>query len=297
MRDVMTSAHDFKSGKGDGDENFPVASVLIAPRHRPVILAYYRFARAADDIADHATLTEHRKLAFLDRLEATLLGRSDAEPDALPLREALKSCRLSPRHALDLLVAFRQDVTKRRYATWEELVEYCRYSANPVGRFVLDVHGESDETWDANDALCTALQIINHLQDCGKDYRTLDRVYIPADIMAARGATCADLNGEQSSPALLASIRDTVARLQALLPEAERFSAQIRDTRLGIEVAVIARLACRLTSWLATRDPLKDPVHLSKSAALAIAGRAAGGELVARLLGGTSRRVRLGGVA
>lgn len=292
----MTSAHDFKSGKGDKDENFPVASVLIAPKHRPAILAFYRFARAADDIADHATLSEHKKLAFLDRLEATLLGKSDAEPDALPLRAALAERRLGPRHALDLLVAFRQDVTKRRYANWEELAEYCRYSANPVGRFVLDVHSESDQTWDGNDALCTALQVINHLQDCGKDYRTLDRVYIPADLMDEHGATCADLIRERATPALLTCIRATAERTAALLPEARRFSAQIKDPRLGIEVAVITRLAERLTKWLLTRDPLAEPVHMSKSAALRVAARAGLGEIAGRIVGGSTRRTRKGGI-
>jgi squalene synthase HpnC len=270
--------------------------VLIAPRHRPVILAFYRFARAADDIADHETLSEHKKLAFLDRLEATLLGKSDAEPDALPLREAIAERRLGPRHALDLLVAFRQDVTKRRYASWDELAEYCRYSANPVGRFVLDVHGESDQTWDGNDALCTALQVINHLQDCGKDYRTLDRVYIPADVMAEHGATPADLNREYATPALLQCIRATAERTAALLPEAKRFSAQIKDARLGVEVAVITRIADRLTRWLLTRDPLADPVHLSKAAALSVATRAGIGEIIGRAVGGTARRARKGGV-
>ena len=85
----------------------------------------------------------------------------------------------SDQHALDLLEAFRRDVTKLRYRDWDDLMDYCRYSAMPVGRFVLDVHGESPDTWPANDALCAALQIINHLQDCAKDYRDLDRVYIP----------------------------------------------------------------------------------------------------------------------
>ncbi len=94
-------------------------------------------------------------------------------------------CR--PRHAQDLLHAFRQDVTKLRYANWDELIDYCSRSAMPVGRFVLDVHGESRDTWPASDALCAALQIINHLQDCAADYRTLDRVYIPLDALAARG--------------------------------------------------------------------------------------------------------------
>ncbi len=125
---------------------------------------------------------------FSTALEHTLIGKSDAAPDALPLRRALAETGLSARHPLELLVAFRQDVTKRRYRNWDELMEYCRYSAMPVGRFVLDVHGESEDTWAPSDALCSALQVINHLQDCAKDYRTLDRVYLPLDALAAHGA-------------------------------------------------------------------------------------------------------------
>ena len=90
-------------------------------------------------------------------------------------------------HALDLLEAFRRDVTKLRYRDWDDLLDYCRYSAMPVGRFVLDVHGESRDLWPANDALCAALQVINHLQDCAKDYREIDRVYIPEDALADAG--------------------------------------------------------------------------------------------------------------
>src|SRR6266403_1945743 len=156
-----------RSGKSHRDENFPVASHLIHPRHRGAILAFYEFVRIADDIADHQTLTDTEKLAHLDALEA------------VKLRTVLRERNLAPRHALDLLTAFRMDVTKLRYRDWDDLMNYCSYSAMPVGRFVLDVHGESRATWSANDALCAALQIINHLQDCGKDYRQLDRVYIP----------------------------------------------------------------------------------------------------------------------
>ena len=121
----MSSTSETLSGKSHRDENFPVAG-LIAPRHRATVLAYYRFARAADDVADHPDLPEATKLDLLDRLEATLLGRSDTEAEALPLRAALASTGLSARHALDLLVAFRMDVTKRRYADWAELMDYCR---------------------------------------------------------------------------------------------------------------------------------------------------------------------------
>ncbi len=281
---MTTTAHDIRSGKGEHDENFPVASVLVAPHHRPPILAYYRFARAADDVADHATLPEQQKLDMLDRLEATLLGKSDAEPDALPLRAALAVYELSPRHALDLLTAFRQDVTQRRYETWAELMRYCRYSAAPVGRFVLEVHGESEATWPANDALCAALQVVNHLQDCGKDYRQIDRVYLPRETLAQHGARLEDLGAARATPQMLAVIRDLAARTETLLAEADMFAPQIRDSRLGIEVAVITRLARKLNGWLATRDPLAETVHLSKAHALALAGASAAREGLARLV-------------
>jgi hypothetical protein len=170
----MQTCEDFGTGKTR--ENFPVASRLIAPGLRAPIHAYYRFARAADDVADHARLEPAVKFELLDGLEATLLGRTDRDPAALPLRAQLRERALSPQHALDLLTAFRLDVTKHRYRDWDELMHYCRYSAMPVGRFVLELHGESRATWDASDPLCSALQVINHLQDCAKDYAALDRL-------------------------------------------------------------------------------------------------------------------------
>ncbi len=109
---------------------------------------------------------------------------------------------MPPRHALDLLTAFRMDVTKLRYENWDELIHYCRYSAMPVGRFMLDVHGESTSTWPANDALCAGLQINNHLQDCGKDYKSLNRVYVPLDALAAAGASVEELGKEPASAPL-----------------------------------------------------------------------------------------------
>lgn len=280
----MTTAHDVRSGKGEHDENFPVASVLVAPRHRPPILAFYRFARSADDVADHETLSETDKLDFLDRLEATLLGRTDVEPDALPLREALARYKLTAQHALDLLTAFRRDVTKRRTESWADLMDYCRYSASPVGRFVLDVHGESEATWPANDALCSALQVVNHLQDCGKDLRQIDRCYLPRDSLERHRAHIEDLCGARATPALLAVIRELAAKTDGLLAQADTFSPQIQDARLGIEVAVITRLAHKLNGWLGSRDPLAEKVHLSKGHALTIAGSAAAREAVARLV-------------
>jgi squalene synthase HpnC len=203
----MTTATDLASGKSHTDENFPVASVLIHPRHRPVILAFYRFARAADDIADNETASAEDKLRLLDQMHRGLSGLDNSAPEAAALHDVLAERKLTTQHASDLLEAFRRDVVKLRYANWDELMDYCRYSAMPVGRFVLDVHGEGHNTWPASDALCAALQVINHLQDCGKDYRVLNRVYIPLDSLAA-----ANTAPEALGLALLTATRFLVAR-------------------------------------------------------------------------------------
>jgi squalene synthase HpnC len=261
----MSTAGDLRSGKGHRDENFPVASRLIDARHRGIILAFYEFVRVADDIADHTTLSERDKLAQLDRLEANLLGQGDDNPEAVRLRAALAERGQPPRQAQDLLTALRMEVTKLRYANWDELIHYCSYSAMPVGRFVLDVHGESRATWAANDALCAALLINNHLQDCGKDFRELNRVYIPLDAFAAAGAAPGDLGAERASPQLLRCIHALAARNETLLGEGEPFSGQIENRRLALEVAVIHSYARRIVALLQARDPLSQRVHLSKA--------------------------------
>jgi hydroxysqualene synthase len=271
----MITAAEARSGKGHRDENFPVASKVIHPRHRAPILAFYEFVRTADDIADHPSLPPPEKLALIDRLEATLLGGNDDDPVAVALRSQLADRQLSPRHAQDLLIAFRLDVTKLRYRDWDDLIDYCRYSAMPVGRFVLDVHGERRSTWPANDALCAALQIINHLQDCGKDYRNLDRVYIPLDAFAASGIGPEALGEARASPALRGTIAGVARRSAILLGRAKPFAGQIRDYRLALEVGVIQRLAEDLNRRLLERDPLSERVHHRKSEAVGIALSAA----------------------
>jgi len=260
----MMSAAELRSGKGHRDENFPVASHLIHPRHRAIILAFYNFVRTADDIADHATLAPADKLDLLDGLEATLLGDRDDDEAGIALRNALRERGLPPRHAQDLLTAFRLDVTKLRYADWSELMHYCSFSAMPVGRFVLDVHGESRGTWPANDALCAALQIINHLQDCQADYRNLDRVYLPLDALAAAGTSVEALDAPRASPALLRCLHGLASRTGRLLQESRAFPVLINDMRLGLEVSVIETYAARLVRMLQRRDPLGERVHLRK---------------------------------
>ena len=259
------------SGKGHTDENFPVASFLVAPRHRAPILAFYRFARTADDVSDNADAAPHEKLAHLAIMRATLAGERDDNPEALALREVQRERGLSAQHGMDLLEAFRRDVTKLRYADWADLMDYCRYSAAPVGRFVLDVHGESRASWPANDALCTALQVINHLQDCGKDYRALDRVYIPQDHLKAAGVGVEVLAESKASPALKSVVADLAGRTAVLLGQSRPFSGMIADGRLRLEVAVIQRLAEDLNRRLSVRDPLSERVHHTKAEAAALA--------------------------
>ena len=277
------AAADWRSGKGHRDENFPVASWLIAPRHRAPILAFYNFVRTADDIADHASLPPEQKLALLDRLDAGILGQNDDDAVAVRLRRQLAERNLSPKHAQDLLAAFKLDVTKLRYRDWDDLISYCALSAMPVGRFVCDVHGESRKVWPANDALCAALQIINHLQDCRDDYLNLDRVYVPLDTLTAGGATVEALGAERSSPELLGCLHKLAARTDSLLAESDVFPALIDDWRLGLEVSVINTLAHRLTRMLMVRDPLSDPVHLKMPAVA--------GLTLAAVCGGASRRL------
>ncbi len=279
----MTNASELRSGKGSGDENFPVASRLIAPRHREAILAFYEFVRIADDVADNPALNEPQKLELLDRLEADLLGKSGQHREAVRLREELARRSLSPRHAQDLLTAFRMDAGKKRYRDWDDLIHYCSYSAMPVGRFVLDVHGESRATWPPNDALCAALQIINHLQDCGKDYRELDRVYIPLDALAAAGADVAALGEKQATLALRACITGLALRTEELLRQSDAFPVMIEDRRLALEVSVINGLAHRLVRMLQARDPLSERVHLGKGAVAALSLLAVANGLIRRL--------------
>jgi len=279
----MSIGVEYKSGKGARDENFPVASLLIARQLRAPILSFYRFARAADDAADSARLSERDKLAILDAHERTLLGKSDAAPDAIPLRRALAEMGLAARHPLDLLVAFRQDVTKRRYRDWDELMQYCRYSAMPVGRFVLDVHGESEDAWVSSDALCSTLQVINHLQDCAKDFRSLDRVYVPLDMLDAHGITVQALAASAASPALRACLVSMVDLTAVLMPEAMELPERVCNARLGLETAAIAGLANVLLSLLRVRDPLSERVHLSRRSALLTVAAAAGSEAYRRV--------------
>jgi hydroxysqualene synthase len=253
------------SGKGRADENFPVGSWLIRRDLRPHVHVFYRFAREADDIADNPDLAPDEKVRRLDRMGAVLDGAPGTDaPAAAELRASLAQTGVTAQHSHDILRAFRLDATKLRYRDWDDLLEYCRYSAAPVGRQILDLHGESRATWESSDALCSALQILNHLQDCGDDYRALDRVYLPQQDFDRAGARVEDLARPSASPALRSVLDRLLDGTELLIARARALPQAVRSSGLRRECAVIVGLAERLARRLRAGDPLAMRVKLKR---------------------------------
>ncbi len=252
------------SGKGAADENFPVGSFLIPRALRPHVASYYAFARAIDDIADNPALPSDEKITRLDGFAAALNG-AESDPvyaKAHALRRTLQATGISARHGLDLISAFKQDAVKPRYETWDELIDYCLRSAAPVGRFLCDLHGEDPALYPLSDALCNALQVINHLQDCAKDYADMDRVYLPQEWMRAEGTTVADLKNPAATPGLRRVLTRCVDGTEALLIEARKLPGAMKHRRLAAETAIIVSVADELTRRLRRQDPLAMRVAL-----------------------------------
>jgi squalene synthase HpnC len=260
-----SGAVETPSGKGRGDENFPVGSWLIRRDLRRHVHAFYQFARNADDIADNPALAAADKIRRLDRMAAVLDGDpGEGSPAAQAMRESLAETGVTAEHCHDVLRAFRLDAVKLRYADWDDLLGYCRYSASPVGRQLLDLHGESRATWPASDALCSALQVLNHLQDCALDYRRLDRVYLPEADLAAAGTGVEALAAAAASPGLRRVFDGLLDRTAALIEEARRLPPGVAAAGLRCECAVIVELAARLCARLRRGDPLATRVALKK---------------------------------
>jgi squalene synthase HpnC len=256
------------SGKGAGDENFPVGSFLLPRRLRPHVAVFYAFARAIDDIADNPALAAHDKLRRLDAFQDALYGRTVDAPGlekATRVRESCLAMGVPLDHCRDLIAAFKRDAVKLRYADWKDLMGYCYLSASPVGRFLLDLHGEDKAAWPASDALCNALQVLNHLQDCGDDRRNLDRVYLPLDWLAAEGESVEALDRPAASPGLRRVLDRTIAATDALLVTARELPVRLTSRGLAMESAVILRLALRLSGRLKRGDPLAGRVALTKA--------------------------------
>ena len=254
------------SGKDRGDENFPVGSWLIRRDLRAHVHAFYRFARNADDIADSPVLTADDKLRRLDRMGEILDGAAgDDSPTAAAMRFSLAETGVTAQHCHDVLHAFRQDAVKLRYRDWDDLMDYCRYSAAPVGRQLLDLHGEDRDTWPPSDALCAALQVLNHLQDCGEDYRNLDRVYLPLDHLEAAGCSVAALTAPIANSGLRQVLDRLLDRTETLVVAAQGLLPRVQAGGLRRESAAIVALAGRLAQRLRRGDPLAGRVKLTKS--------------------------------
>lgn len=255
------------SGKGSGDENFPVGSFLLPARLRPHVARFYAYARAIDDIADNPKLEPQDKIDRLTGFAEAIEGGHADDPryvTAHRCRASLLETGVTTRHCLDLIAAFKQDAVKLRYDDWSDLMGYCNLSASPVGRYLLDLHGEARSGYPFSDALCNALQVLNHLQDCQEDYRNMNRVYLPQDWMRAEGAAVEELDGRQSSPGLRRVIDRCLTGTETLLVEARKLPGALHDSRLAMESEAIVRIAVKLTKALGANDPVSGRVQLNK---------------------------------
>ena len=255
------------SGKGSNDENFPVGSFLLPARLRPHVAKYYAFARAIDDIADNPALSPEEKVARLDRFDKALIGEIPGDQSFAKAYAIAESCRetnVPIKHCRDLIVAFTQDATKLRYRDWTDLMGYCENSASPVGRYLLDLHGESRDGYRYSDALCNALQVINHMQDCKDDYLNLNRVYIPEPWLQEGGASVEDLAAASANSGVRAAIDRCLDGTEELMIDARQLPGALKSRHLAFESAAIVTLADTLIRQLRRRDPLAERIELGK---------------------------------
>ena len=265
LQPSRTNNIETPSGKSRSGENFPVGSFLIRRELRPHVHAFYCFARNADDIADNPALAADEKIKRLDRMAAILDGAMGHDsPAAAAMRKSLLASELTSQHCHDVLRAFRLDATKLRYRDWDDLMNYCRYSASPVGRQLLDLHGESRVSWPPSDALCSALQVLNHLQDCAEDYRKLNRVYLPQEDLAAEGVDVEALAAGAASSGLRRVLDRLLDRTFLLVAMARGLPPLVASPGLRWESAVIIQLAQRLLRLLRVGDPLAARVKLRR---------------------------------
>ncbi len=277
------------SGKDAGDENFPVGSWLLPARLRPHVATFYAFARAADDIADNPDLAPKDKVHRLDRFEAAVSGKVVNDPAldrANRMRTSLAETGVTTKHCVDLLAAFKMDATKLRYADWADLMGYCELSANPVGRYLLDLHGEARSAYPAADGLCSALQVLNHLQDVRADFARLDRVYLPLDWLGAEGLDVTALATPRADPALRRVLERCLDGVADLLAVAQPLPERLGSLGLAMESGAIRRLAVMLAARLKRRAPLAERVVPPRLVFLGHAATGALGVLVRRLVRG-----------
>jgi squalene synthase HpnC len=241
-------------------ENFPVASLLCPARLRPPIAAIYHFARTADDIADEGTASPAERLAALAAFRADLnavkkgLAVSERWPSVFAkLGPMLHQWQLPVRLLTDLLSAFEQDVVKTRYANQEELLDYCRRSANPIGRLLLHLYGLNDaEALAQSDSICTALQLVNFWQDLSEDIPR-GRIYLPAAMQARHGVTETELFRQQNSSNTRALVAESVGWARQLMRQGAPLVKKVPG-RAGWELRLVVQGGLRIAERIEQLD-------------------------------------------
>ena len=259
-------------------ENFPVASRLLPRRLQKPISVIYAFARNADDFADEGKDSVQTRLERLDSyrsgLDSMRSHQRVDDPVFIALSDVIFHYKLPLEPFYDLLSAFRQDVTKKRYADINELLDYCRRSANPIGRLVLHLTGEAtpDNLRDS-DAICTALQLINFWQDLEQDFIENDRIYLPQDEMASCGVNETHLAQRRSDDALRTLLDKQLERTRSMLLSGSPLGHRLKG-RLGVEIRATVNGGLRILDALARRDNLFSRPRLSTNDWLHIVWRA-----------------------
>ena len=253
--------------KNKHQENFPVGMMLFGKGKRQIVSDYYRFARYADDIADNPHLQPQSKVNKLHELEEIFTGQKNYQGQKLKFVKQLKTeferMEIPTTLATDLLIAFRQDSIGFYYQTWGQLIEYCKYSAAPVGKFMLTIHHEHPSTYLPAVSLCVALQIVNHIQDIKYDMKLLKRLYIPEEIMKKYHLHPEDLIQNKSSIGLQKAISHLMKKTQGLVKEGSLLPQLIRNTGLRIEVCIILSLTNIMIKKILKGDVLAKEIKLS----------------------------------
>lgn len=239
-------------------ENFPVASRLLPRQTRSAIAVIYAFARQADDIADEGNTDNTVRLQLLaqysDRLGQIAAGNIPDDPVFIALADVIRLHQLPLELFHDLLSAFRQDVTKKRYADFDEVLNYCCRSANPVGRLLLHLHGEaSEQNLRQSDQICSALQLINFMQDLEQDYRENNRIYLPLDEMRQFGVNEDDIATQNNSRELQRLVDYQLERIAKMMKDGAGLGANLKGL-FGLEIRLIIEAGMAVTEKLATHD-------------------------------------------
>ncbi|MBE6458360.1 MAG: squalene/phytoene synthase family protein [Alphaproteobacteria bacterium] len=254
--------------KNMNQENFPVAN-LVGKKLRPIVCAYYAVARLADDIADSSRLSKNEKLLQLAQIERDFFDGLNNKTFSGGVKDAHKLGCIFAQEKLDaslygdLLKAFEKDADNEPIAVWEQLIDYCRLSAAPVGRFILALYDESPSTYLPTETLCAVLQISNHLQDMRRDAVLLKRCYLPQDLMNKYDIRFGDIYLDKSSPALKALIAEITDKLYRMLRDASVLPALVKNKRLKIQIGIILSLTNSMLKRIEKTDVLVEHVQLN----------------------------------